>query len=394
MKRLIAGFIAGCFALGGLTVVSAQSANEGSATLECVGEFVDGGELECTVSDLVLTPPTSTTTTEVPPSTTTTTIAPTSSTSSSTTTTPPTTQSPPSSSAPSTTTTTPPSGVQFSEDFSTAAGFYDRFVTHVGNYCNADHTCRPEDIQDSIKNFNGDHNHACDNPTTLRNVSVSNHANLFWHCGGNVANGHMMVGLATSGYAITAFSPNQSFSNIQKVCWDVNTTDLGGGKWFNVVFVPEATYLAHPNLNPTAAAEGEGPYRLDYTSPGFNDDNAPGDFNIQGQNTQGLKLFRGVLSWWQNNASDSFTTADFTPVVTATEGADKATRRQHCVEDLNNGTLRITQARASGVDTSVIAGSLPNGPTRVIFQDDTYDSEKHDGIANHKTWHVDNIEIR
>ena len=78
-----------------------------------------------------------------------------------------------------------------------------------------------------------------------------------------------MSGLNTSGYSLVSFSPKQSFTNVREVCWDMSLADLGGGKWANVVLVPEATYLSHPNTNPRRATDGEGPYRLDYVTPGF-----------------------------------------------------------------------------------------------------------------------------
>ena len=45
-------------------------------------------------------------------------------------------------------------------------------------------------------------------------------------------------------------SPKQSFTNVRQVCWDVSLPDLGGGKWANIVRVPEATYLSILNTNP------------------------------------------------------------------------------------------------------------------------------------------------
>ena len=280
----------------------------------------------------------------------------------------------------------PPPGGQFLATFNTAADFYNRFDTYTGNYCTAGVTCRPEG-NGGVASFPGDHNTACAAPTTQRTVSIANHSNLFWHCapGGDAAKGHIMVGLETSGYAITAFSPKQSFNNVARICWDVSLTNLGGGKWFNVVIVPEATFVANPNRNPTRAAEKEGPYRLDYTSPGFNASDAPGDFNIQGGPTAGVKIFQNSLSVWTNNASDNFVWTG--PGLSA--GDDRATRYRHCITDNRNGTLTLTQHNRS----HTFGGSLPRGRVRVIFQDDTYDSIKHDGRPGFKTWHVDNISI-
>ena len=78
-----------------------------------------------------------------------------------------------------------------------------------------------------------------------------------------------MTGQNTTGYGIVAFSPNQDFNDVKKVCWDINSTDLGGGKWTNVIIIPASEYVLHPNLNSKPDREGEGPYRLDYTSHGY-----------------------------------------------------------------------------------------------------------------------------
>jgi hypothetical protein len=54
--------------------------------------------------------------------------------------------------------------------------------------------------------------------------------------------------------------------------------------------------------------------------------------------------------------------------------------------------LTYTQQRATGLHTVTANGSFPTGPVRVIFQDDTYDADKHDGTGRY-TWHWDNISI-
>jgi hypothetical protein len=221
-------------------------------------------------------------------------------------------------------------------------------------------------------------------------VNVSDHDNLYWWCAPNGPDtGHVMIGNDISGYGIVSLSPDQTFRDITKVCWDVNHTDLGGGKWFNVVIVPESLYLSNPNTNPRRVQDGEGAYRMDYTSPGFNDDNAPGDFNIQHGPTFGFKQFRTERSLWRDNGSDSFVWHEGGHHITD----DKAARYTTCLEEVGS-SVRITQTTPSGttVDT-VSGGGLPSGAVRVIFQDDTYDSIKHDGIPANKTWHLDNIRI-
>jgi hypothetical protein len=73
---------------------------------------------------------------------------------------------------------------------------------------------------------------------------------------------------------------------------------------------------------------------------------------------------------------------------------------QTCVTDLENGTLDVTQGSLHGV----IAGQIPNGQIRVVFNDDNYNPDKHfstdveRGAAGlpgdpRLTWHWDNIAI-
>ena len=84
------------------------------------------------------------------------------------------------------------------------------------------------------------------------------------------------------------------------------------------------------------------------------------------------------------------------------ETADPAPRFRQCLEDLENGNIRHTNTMVNGTIREVtLQGSLPNGPARVIFQDDTYDAFKADnpdptglnGGAVESTWHWDNITI-
>jgi hypothetical protein len=193
-----------------------------------------------------------------------------------------------------------------------------------------------------------------------------------------------MVGINTSGYAITGFTPKQSFNNLRSVCWDQNLTDLGGGKWFTVTVVPDATYTSHPNTNPRAAAELEGPFRLDYTLPEFDADNAPGDFNLQNQPVWQFKLFRNELRVFNTARQGVFSTAGG-----FVAGGDRATRYRHCLRENASGLIVVEQAGQSWVTNS----RFPDGPVHVIFADDTYDADKHGGTGLY-TWHVDNIEIR
>jgi hypothetical protein len=260
-------------------------------------------------------------------------------------------------------------GGQFTATFETAGDFVNRFVTWVGN------DPHPS-TNDGITSFPGDHDAGCSGPDQQRTVHVTNPAELYWWCapGNDAAKGHVMTALDTLNYGIVSFSPNQQFSNVSRVCWDLNETDLGGGKWANVILVPEATYRANAP-------------RLDYVTAGFNTDGGPGDFNLQGFDVFGVKVFRGTMMLFRGD------TTLFQSQDTFTTGTDRASRFQHCMIDNGNGTITLSQDRPGGRVSYTARGSFPDGVVRVIFQDDNYNTVKHDGIAGFKTWHWDNITI-
>ena len=56
---------------------------------------------------------------------------------------------------------------------------------------------------------------------------------------GDVAKAHVMTSIGdTSGYSIGAFSPDQVFTGVGEVRWDVNQTDLGARQWTEVAIIP------------------------------------------------------------------------------------------------------------------------------------------------------------
>ena len=231
-------------------------------------------------------------------------------------------------------------------------------------------------------------------PPSQRTVNVSDHDNLFWWCApGGAPTGHVMTGLNTSGYSLVNFSPKQSFTNVRQVCWDMSLADLGGGKWANVVLVPEATYLSHPNTNPSRVDDGEGPYRLDYVTPDFTDPER--SWRLQHPRSRLGRRCGGrrqAVPWDDTDLPGRHRNWR-TTATSWTAGADESTRYKHCFRDNRNGTLTYTQQRATGLHTVTTNGSFPTGPVRVLFQDDTYDADKHGGTGRY-TWHWDNITHR
>ncbi len=233
----------------------------------------------------------------------------------------------------------------------------------------------------------GDHGHSpaapggtCGAADTSRDIHMDNPEEQLYWCDpdgpGGPSSGHVMTATPFTGYGILSISPRRSFTNVQRVCWDQNLTMLGGRRWTQMVVVPEGTYQSNWP-------------RLDYASPGFGPDSDVGHFNLDSPaGGVTLKVFMGHMFWYPDHGTEE----DAGAVGAAIHSnADKATRYTHCIEDLNNGSVRITQERpGGGVNSEIRPGGLPDGQVRVLFQDDRYDTTLGDSPI---TWHWDNIEI-
>jgi hypothetical protein len=273
--------------------------------------------------------------------------------------------------APGPPTPPPPPGGQFTATFDTSGDFYNRFQMHVS------HGVDPVADPGGIKSWSGDHDMSCGAPETQRTVHAANHAEMFWWCapGGDPTKGHIMTSMNTLGYSIVSFAPRQVFNNVSRVCWDQNLTDLGGRKWTMMLVVPESEYQSHGG-------------RLDYVVPGFGDPGGPGGNQlIPSTNALGVKVMKGTMTTYSGRSELGGTGALF-------QVTDKAKRYRHCADDLGNGQIRVTQERDGGTRSWNLPGRFPDGPARVIFEDDNYDPPKDaPPVANPFTWHWDNITI-
>lgn len=389
-------------------------------------------------------PSTTTTTTTAPATTTTTqpatttTVAPTTTAPPATTTTAPVTTTstlPPTTSSTSPPVTTqPPSGVQFSEDFSTSAGFYDRFdfgwSQHQPDKNGDGDGADPGESEDIATQSHlthswlGDHNHDCSPPDTSPNqfpdryrtieihpgmgpitpqqvADQTSKAQTFWWCapGNDAAKGHLMTGMSGEAYVIAWFSPKQTFTDVSRVCWDQNTTTMDS-KWTNVVIAP---------LSDVAAATAyKGFLDLGFDPPGHQPANN-GNPATQGPTTDlyaangvGVRVQNGNMSYWQGNHYIGGEELD-----QWYQNPDRATRYRHCLIDNGNGTVTATQDRPAqcnirngGMTTCghrerTFSGAFPNGQVRVVFHDDQYDPVKRGGYdPTRQTWHFDQIEIQ
>jgi hypothetical protein len=233
---------------------------------------------------------------------------------------------------------------------------------------------------------------ACGDPMlTSRTIHQSaGKAETHYQCapGGDPAKAHLMTSVNTTGYAIAWFSPKQVFTNVTQVCWDQNQTDLGGGKWTQVLFLQPDEYQGQTDLG--------------YTSPEF--PNTGGPSTAQGSARNGVKLFGDMTMWSLPNGSDAnafegrwnqFASDSIQHVFNWTQGfstTDKAARFQQCITD--NGGGRVTYTDGHGHSYQQTGVGIPDGPIRVVFEDDNYDPPKRDGYsASNLTWHWDNIRI-
>lgn len=232
--------------------------------------------------------------------------------------------------------------------------------------------------------WHADHGMKCENPNqTHRTIHLTSQQQAidvaYYHCTpeGNEDKAHVMTSVNTEGFVTVWFSPKQIFRNVNKVCWDQNITDLGGGKWTIVNFL--------------TAAEYNGKTDLGYTSYDFPKGGGPS--SPMGAAANGVKVFRGAMS--------SYTDGKLTGTLTGVTVTDKAARYQHCVTDNGNGTLTLTMAQPnSRTATRIVRGKIPDGDIRVQFGDDSYNPDKH---LNHSgapenstglyTWHWDNIQV-
>jgi len=279
----------------------------------------------------------------------------------------------------------------FEATFDSAADFYDRFDRGYSGFSPWEWNGGGDN--GAITSFHGDHDEQCGPPTTSRTVTFGTAAEpdfsqVFWHCapGGDPAKGHVMTGVDTLGYNIAWFSPRPVFTGVGEVCWDINVTAMSQRKWTQVLFVDVDDATRYPSVR------GSGGYDLGYTSPDFRQ-TAPntGIFPASGT-LAGLKDVAGTFSWFQDQDTWTEQFAGWPGVEGVT---DKAARYQHCLTNQADGTVRVTQDTPSGTRTVDLPGQIPQGPVKVVFQDDNYDPAKDERYdPNVVTWHWDNVRVR
>jgi hypothetical protein len=133
--------------------------------------------------------------------------------------------------------------------------------------------------------------------------------------------------------------------------------------------------------------------RMDYVTSGFNTEGAPGDFNIQqgdhpGSQVWGVRDFRGSQHFYIG--ANELLTDNSTFTTT-----DKMARYRHCVERTSATASTLTVARPDGTTTVLtLPSAIPQGPVRIIFQDEMYDAPKRAGYSDQQiSWHWDSVLI-
>ena len=291
----------------------------------------------------------------------------------------------------------------FEAQFATASDFYDRFDYGFSGLLDGVAASTP---------IHGDHNMACDGPTTMRDVNLpggqlntNNYAEMFWHCapGADPEKGHMMTGMTTFGYDHLWFSPKAEFSNITKVCWDQNMNTIGG-KWLELQFVDNADATRYPTgtitMNGGAVARGSGGFDLGYTDPEFRDPGGPhnGIFPQSGT-LAGLRWDSShIFQFFQNQDQVTASQVGWPGLHPAYNGGvtvtDKATRYKQCVENISSTQIRVTGDTPVGQRILTMNGQIPQNARRIVFHDSEYDGPKR-GFYNpdNVTWHWDNIQV-
>lgn len=266
----------------------------------------------------------------------------------------------------------------FREDFETDASM-SRFEFSVHH---------PVIWAEPVRQWMGDHDLSCDAPPTTRTITLPGDrkpddgkhydgeiGDVVYRCAPRgEGTGHLMTTFNTIGYAQVGFSPLAVFDGVSQVCWDQNMTDLGIRKWTQLVVVPVEDFERNDR-------------RLDYVSPDL--DEGPASLGTPLPDDALLVEVRGGSSIVHSDDERDANYAGY-------KNADKKRRFTVCVSDIGEGLLEVEFEREDAVDRRVHAGSFPLGPSRVIFQDDTYNAPKSPPeleVDDPFTWHWDNISV-
>ena len=264
------------------------------------------------------------------------------------------------------TTTTLPSGAAFTETFDGNVGL-ERFDTEIH------HRDAGTPFHDYAATWPGDHDMACGGADTSRTVHASSDAESIYPC-----RDHVMTSMGDiDGYSVMAFSPQQTFTDLSRICWDQNVTwsTLNTRQWTEVVVRPASEIPAG---------------RLAHVNPRFEDVDAtallhgPTTVGVLFQGPAGLGAAVGHAERWYDDYYHNDPDGN----------VSKAIRRQHCLTENANGTITVSVDQGWRIWSRSFAGQFPTD-ARVIFENHSYTPNKTEGgpPTTSYTWHWDNILI-
>jgi hypothetical protein len=187
---------------------------------------------------------------------------------------------------------------------------------------------------------------------------------------------HLMTSMGdVAAYSIVWFAPDQVFSSVSSVCFDVNLTDLGNRQWWKVGVVSDSLYNSTYQTDYQNRVEVPGFVVSDVGSANLDGSLAGPDRLIATWSGGASAGYPGNLKIGNNQVAGQFVA-----------GSDKATRYPVCLRDNGNGTVTFDVNGRSATSS----GSFPAGPKRVVFYDHNYTPDK-DGTPIGHSWHWDNI---
>jgi hypothetical protein len=223
----------------------------------------------------------------------------------------------------------------------------------------------------------------CSAPEEKRTIHRDNPEDAIYMChpGGNPDAGHVMTSIGdTAGYSWAWMTPNQSFSGVNEVRWDVNITDLGNRQFTEVMVVPAG------NWDPYGAVPSLPCLVVTFAFP-------CDAMSYPGMNAIGTSSFNGQLIIATQDGSEIVHDGapDSDPARTSIRE-----RRTHYFRDNGNGTVTFGQEQENGSYRTVTAdGSFPDGQVKVVFKDHGYTPLKSEfGFPRGEptfTWHWDDL---
>lgn len=236
----------------------------------------------------------------------------------------------------------------------------------------------------------------CGGSDTKRPLTRDNMADHVYWC--DVGTGHMMTSQGdTSGYGWAWFKPNETFTDVTEVRWDVNVTSLGNRQWTEMMIIPAENWAV--DSSPNSVFNGGGVPSLPCIQDIFEFPCL--DF------TDGLAHGSKAASFGAVSTSTVFEEMVFTdlsgnevshPGLPSSDQARSSLmiRRTHVLTDNGNGTVTFGIEKEDGTFLEYIYnGEFPVGEVMVVFKDHNYTPDKSEWAFNgvDHTWHWDNLAV-